>query len=224
MSSTPSSQQRSNKLPLVALISGRGSNLQAVIDAAASGELAVEIRAVISNRADAGGLERATRAGIQTAVLNHKDYDDRESYDAELTALIESFEPKLVILAGFMRILTAPLVEHFHGRLMNIHPSLLPKYRGLHTHERALEAGDKQHGASVHFVTPDLDAGPLVVQAEVPITENDTADELAARVLKQEHVIYPMAISWFADGRLRMDNGHIWLNNERLVEPVLVKA
>jgi phosphoribosylglycinamide formyltransferase-1 len=188
----------SERLPIVVLISGSGSNLQSIIDAG----LPVEIRAVISNRADAYGLTRAEQAGIPFAVLDHKNFPDRESYDAALQALIDSYEPKLLVLAGFMRILGDDFVRHYEGRMMNIHPSLLPKYRGLNTHARAIEAGDKEAGCSVHFVTPELDAGPIIAQARVPIHEDDTPETLAARVLDQEHRIYPEAIRRFANGEL----------------------
>lgn len=186
------------KLPIVVLISGSGSNLQSIIDASLQ-DLPVDIRAVISNKADAYGLVRAREAGIATAVLDHTQYPDRESYDAALQRLIDSYEPKLVVLAGFMRILTDPLVRHYEGRMMNIHPSLLPKYRGLNTHARAIEAGDSEAGCTVHFVTPELDAGPPILQARVPIEEDDSPESLAAKVLEQEHRIYPEAIRLFAE-------------------------
>lgn len=186
------------RLSIVILISGSGSNLQAIIDA----DLPVTIRAVISNRADAYGLTRAEAAGIPTAVLNHKSFPDRETYDAALQSLIDSYNPGLLVLAGFMRILSDGFVRHYEGRMINIHPSLLPKYRGLHTHARAIEAGDKEAGCSVHFVTPELDAGPIIIQAHVPILEDDTPEILAARVLEQEHRIYPEAIRRFAEGEL----------------------
>lgn len=208
----------SERLPIVVLVSGGGTNLQAVIDAAQD-DLPVEIRAVISNRADAYGLERARRAGIHTEVLEHKGYPDRDAYDAALMALIDRFQPGLVVLAGFMRILTPDFVRHYAGRLLNIHPSLLPKYRGLDTHARALDDGETEHGASVHFVTPDLDAGPLIVQARVPVRPDDTAETLAARVLEQEHRIYPQAIRWFAEGRLRLEDDTVYLDGEPVVDP-----
>ncbi|OOZ34764.1 phosphoribosylglycinamide formyltransferase [Solemya velesiana gill symbiont] len=207
------------KLPLVVLISGSGSNLQAIIDGAAA-DLPVEIRAVISNRTDAYGLERARKAGIATKVLDHKDYADREGYDQALGDLIETYEPGLVILAGFMRILSAEFVSRFHGRMFNIHPSLLPKYRGLHTHKRALDANDELHGASVHFVTEELDGGPLVLQVNVPVEEDDTEESLAARVLTQEHIIYPTAIRWFAEGRLKMNGSQVVKDGIPLDGPV----
>ena len=211
----------SNKLPLVVLISGSGSNLQSIIDAATS-DLPVEIKAVISNKAEAYGLERARSAAIETRVLNHKEFADRDSYDQALGDLIEEYQPGLVILAGFMRILTPALVNRFHGRMFNIHPSLLPKYRGLHTHQRALEAGDKIHGATVHFVTEELDGGPLIIQSQVPILDQDDPDTLAARVLKQEHTIYPQAIRMFAEGELRMEEGVVYHQEKPLTAPIII--
>lgn len=191
------------RLALVVLISGSGSNLQALIDRSTA-DLPVDIRAVISNEPDAFGLERARRAGIEDRVLNHRDFPSREAYDGVLGALIDGFSPQAVALAGFMRILTPGFVARYQGRMFNIHPSLLPKYRGLHTHQRALEAGERVHGASVHFVTEELDGGPLVLQARVPVLPGDDADTLAARVLRQEHRIYPQVLRWFAEGRLRL--------------------
>lgn len=191
-------------LPVIALISGSGSNLQALIDGARSGYLPIDLRAAISNEPDAYGLQRAASAGIQTHVLNHRGFADRASYDVALADLIDRFDPGLLILAGFMRILTPGFVARYHGCMFNIHPSLLPKYRGLHTHRRALEAGDTIHGASVHFVTEELDGGPLVLQAQVPVEPGDDPETLAARVLKQEHKIYPQVVRWFAQGRLSL--------------------
>jgi phosphoribosylglycinamide formyltransferase-1 len=205
------------KLPIVVLISGSGSNLQAIIDAAAN-DLPVEIRAVISNQSDAYGLERARRAGIHTEVLDHRNFDSREAYDSALQQLIDSFQPGLVVLAGFMRILTDDFVRHYEGRMFNIHPSLLPKYRGLHTHSRAIEGGDSEHGATVHFVTPDLDSGPIVIQARVAVKPDDTPDTLAARVLQQEHIIYPQAIRWFAEGRLELREGVVYRDGKTVTE------
>ncbi len=186
------------KLPLVVLISGGGSNLQAIIDAAAHDGLPVEIRAVISNKADAYGLERARQAGIETVVIDHTRFDSREAFDAELSRTIDSYKPQLVVLAGFMRILSDGFVHHYEGRMLNIHPSLLPRYKGTNTHARAIEAGDSEAGCSVHLVTAELDSGEVLLQARVPILEGDTAETLAARVLEQEHVIYPEAIRGFA--------------------------
>ncbi|WJN60836.1 phosphoribosylglycinamide formyltransferase [Pseudomonas sp. F(2018)] len=189
---------------VVVLISGSGSNLQALIDSIANDGNPARIAAVISNRADAYGLERARQAGIATRVLDHKQFDGREAFDTALVEAIDGFDPQLVVLAGFMRILTGNFVRHYEGRLLNIHPSLLPKYKGLHTHQRALEAGDSEHGCSVHFVTEELDGGPLVVQAVVPVESGDTPESLAQRVHSQEHHIYPLAMRWFAEGRLRL--------------------
>ena len=189
------------KLPVVVLISGSGSNLQAIIDAAQQ-DLPVEIRAVISNKANAYGLTRAAQAGIETVVLDHTRFDSREAFDDELTRLIDQYQPGLVVLAGFMRILSDNFVHHYEGRMINIHPSLLPKYKGINTHARAIEAGDAEAGCSVHLVTAELDAGPVLLQARVPIHPNDTPESLAARVLEQEHRIYPEAIRQFARQRI----------------------
>ena len=212
----------SQPLKLAVLISGNGSNLQALIDASQR-DLPVEIRAVISNRADASGLERARKAGIATEVLSHKDLPDRESYDAALQQLIDHYQPQLVVLAGFMRILTPNLVRHYEGRMFNIHPSLLPAFRGLHTHQRALDAGEKTHGASVHFVTEELDSGPVIIQARVPVLAGDTAEVLAARVLQQEHRIYPQAVRWFAEGRLRLNGDRVLLDGRVQERPPILE-
>ena len=213
--------EEERKLPIVVLISGRGSNLQSIIDQTASGDLPVEIRAVISNRPGVQGLDRAAAAGIETRVLDHGNFPDRESYDRALAELIDSYDPRLVILAGFMRILTPGFVRHYAGRMLNIHPSLLPKFRGLHTHERALEAGEKEHGASIHFVTEELDGGPVFLQAVVPVLPDDTPERLAARVLEQEHRLYPEAIRWFAEGRIRLtEDGRLLLDGKPLDSPV----
>ncbi|MEN5152223.1 MULTISPECIES: phosphoribosylglycinamide formyltransferase [Pseudomonas] len=187
---------------VVVLLSGTGSNLQALIDSTLTGDSPVRIAAVISNRSDAYGLQRARDAGIQTRSLDHKAFEGREAFDQALIELIDAFEPKLVVLAGFMRILSADFVRHYEGRLLNIHPSLLPKYKGMHTHQRALDAGDSEHGCTVHFVTEELDGGPLVVQAVVPVESGDSAQTLAQRVHTQEHRIYPLAVRWFVEGRL----------------------
>ncbi|WP_308368180.1 MULTISPECIES: phosphoribosylglycinamide formyltransferase [unclassified Microbulbifer] len=206
----------SRKLCRVAvLISGSGSNLQALIDAA--GERAgFSVCAVISNRPGAYGLVRAAEAGIPASVVDHRDYPDRESFDSALMAEIDRHTPDLVVLAGFMRILTPEFVRHYSGRLLNIHPSLLPKYQGLHTHQRALEAGDSDHGATVHFVTEELDGGPAIVQALVPVQAGDSAELLAKRVQLQEHKIYPLTVTWFAQGRLRMVEDRSELDGELL--------
>ncbi|RMP67704.1 hypothetical protein ALQ18_01531 [Pseudomonas marginalis pv. marginalis] len=195
-------EQMPARCDVVVLLSGTGSNLQALIDSTRIGDSPVRIAAVISNRSDAYGLQRARDAGIETRSLDHKAFDGREAFDGALVELIDTFNPKLVVLAGFMRILSAAFVRHYEGRLLNIHPSLLPKYKGMHTHQRALDAGDSEHGCSVHFVTEELDGGPLVVQAVVPVESQDSAQTLAQRVHTQEHKIYPLAVRWFAEGRL----------------------
>lgn len=192
-------------LALVVLISGNGSNLQAIIDAIWEQDLQAEVRAVISNNPDAYGLTRARDADIAAEVLNHRNFPSREAYDRELQALIDRYHPDLVVLAGFMRILTEDFVNHYHGRMLNIHPSLLPKYQGLNTHQRVLEAGDTIHGVSIHFVTPELDGGPVILQAEVPVHPGDSADDLAQQIHQQEHVIYPLVIRWFAEKRLALE-------------------
>ncbi len=208
-----------SKLPVVVLISGGGTNLQAIIDSAQA-DLPIEIKAVISNKAGAYGLKRAEMAGIPTAVLEHQQFSSREDFDQALAELIDRYEPKLVLLAGFMRILSPGFVRHYQGRMLNIHPSLLPKFQGLHTHERALEAGEEQHGASIHFVTEELDGGPIILQATVPVQQQDDADTLAARVLEKEHLIYPLAVRWFAQGRLTLGNDHALLDGKVLQAPV----
>jgi phosphoribosylglycinamide formyltransferase-1 len=192
---------------IVILISGRGSNMRAIVQAARAEKWPVRIAAVISNRADAEGLLFAAEQGIPTAVVSNKDYPSRDAFDGALQARIDDFSPDLVVLAGFMRILTSPFVEHYAGRMLNIHPSLLPSFPGLGTHRQALTAGVKIHGATVHFVTADLDHGPIVEQAVVPVLPDDTEQTLSERVLAQEHVIYPRAVRWFAEDRLTVDNG-----------------
>ena len=201
---------------VVVLLSGTGSNLQALIDSNDVKQSSAIIRAVISNRADAYGLQRAKDAGIDTRVLDHKAFEGREAFDAALIEIIDTFNPKLVVLAGFMRILSADFVRHYQGRLLNIHPSLLPKYKGLHTHQRALEAADSEHGCSVHFVTEELDGGPLVVQAVIPVESDDSPHSLAQRVHTQEHQIYPLAVRWFAEGRLSLDEQGALLDGQLL--------
>lgn len=197
---------------IVILISGRGSNMEAIVRAALPG---ARISAVISNRPDAKGLQFAAEHGIATAVVDHKAFASREAFDTALAAEIDRHAPDLVVLAGFMRVLTDGFVRHYTGRLLNIHPSLLPSFPGLHTHQRALETGVRIHGATVHFVTPTLDCGPVVVQAAVPILPGDDEDRLAARVLQQEHRIYPQAVRWFVDGRLTLtESGRVVLAGE----------
>jgi phosphoribosylglycinamide formyltransferase 1 len=186
---------------VVILISGRGSNMQAIVEA----QLPIQISAVISNRPDAKGLDYAAQRGIATGVVDHKTFASREAFDAELMMKIDEHQPDFVILAGFMRVLTPNFVNHFLGRLINIHPSLLPSFTGLHTHERALEAAVQIHGCTVHYVTAELDHGPIIVQAAVPVLQNDDAATLAARVLQQEHVIYPQALRWLIEGKVSLD-------------------
>ena len=201
---------------LVILISGSGSNLQSFIDAAASNILEADIAAVVCNRPGALGLDRATKSDIATELVDHTDYDNRESFDAELIKRIDNYEPDLVILAGFMRILTPGFVNHYRGKLLNIHPSLLPKYPGLHTHQRAIDAGDNEAGATVHFVTEELDGGPAIIQSAVAIQPDDTADDLAKRILVEEHKIYPLAAQWFAEGRLTLNANKAQLDGKQL--------
>jgi len=203
---------------VVVLISGSGSNLQALIDGCAAGDLPIDLAAVISNRPAVMGLERAERAKIPTQVIDHKSFNDRESFDRALMQLIDSYTPDLVVLAGFMRILTPEFTQHYLGRMLNIHPSLLPKFQGLHTHERAITAGESHHGVTVHFVTAELDGGPAAIQARVPILPHDDASSLAKRVQRQEHIIYPLAVKWFAEGKLTMKNGKALLGGELLPE------
>lgn len=209
-------------LPVVVLISGSGSNLQALIDQQRAG-LPIRIAAVVSNEPQAYGLVRARAAGIPTRVLSHRGFSTRAAYDRALSRLIDEFAPRLVLLAGFMRILTPRFVAHYHGRLLNIHPSLLPEFRGLHTHRRALEAGVRLHGASVHFVTDELDGGPVVLQARVPVLPGDEPETLASRVLCKEHIIYPLAVRWLAEGRLVLgEDGWPWLDGQLLDSPRLL--
>lgn len=201
---------------IVVLISGNGSNLQAIIDACKVNKIKGTVRAVFSNKADAFGLERAREAGIPTHVLSANDFANRDAFDKQLIAEIDNYTPDVVVLAGFMRILSPTFVEYYAEKLLNIHPSLLPKYPGLHTHRQALENGDKEHGTSVHFVTDELDGGPVILQARVPVFAGDTEDDVTARVQTQEHAIYPLVISWFVDGRLKMRDNAAWLDGKRL--------
>lgn len=201
---------------IVVLISGHGSNLQALIDACKNGRLKGKIVAVFSNNAEAYGLERAQDTDIPTCVLNPEDFADRTAFDAALANEIEQYEPALVVLAGYMRILSPEFVAQFAGKMLNIHPSLLPKYPGLHTHRKALENGDREHGTSVHFVTDELDGGPLILQAKVPVFSDDTEESLSERVKTHEHTIYPMVINWFLNGRLVMRDNEAWLDSVRI--------
>lgn len=201
---------------LAILISGRGSNLQAFIDAIACGALEAQISVVISNNPAAPGLQRAAAAGIPTRCINHRDYATREDFDAALAAEVQGWEVELVILAGFMRILTPVFVQPFHGRLLNVHPSLLPKYPGLNTHQRALEAGDREAGVTVHFVTLELDGGPPIIQSRVPVVPGDTPQTLADRVIAREHIIYPLAAQWLLCGRLQLTDKGVCLDGQAI--------
>lgn len=209
---------------VVVLISGNGSNLQALVDAIRAGRMAARIVAVISNRPHAYGLQRATAAGIPAETLDHTRFDNREAFDQALQERIDSFQPDLVVLAGFMRILTPGFVSHYAGRMLNVHPSLLPLYKGIHTHRRVLEDGASEHGVSVHFVTPELDGGPVIMQAKVPVLPSDTEDSLAERIHVQEHVIYPRVVKWFVEGRLKLENNQVVLDGNVLTRPALHMA
>jgi phosphoribosylglycinamide formyltransferase-1 len=211
-------------LNIVVLISGSGSNLQAIIDAIATGRLKARIAGVLSNKADAYGLVRAQQAGISTAVLSHTGYASREDFDAAMALQIDAWSPDIVVLAGFMRILTPAFVRHYEGRLLNIHPSLLPRHKGMHTHRRALEEGDREHGCSVHYVTAELDGGPVVAQAVVPVLPDDDEPTLTERVHKGEHVIYPEVLVWLAEGRLTCENGHPRVDGKPLNTPVRIEV
>jgi phosphoribosylglycinamide formyltransferase-1 len=208
---------------IVILISGRGSNMEALIRARQAGELPVEIAAVISNQAGAKGIETARAKGFPAAIVPHKDFPSREAFDAALADKIDSYKPDLVVLAGFLRVLTDGFVNRYAGRLINIHPSLLPAFTGLHTHERAIEAGCKVHGATVHFVTPELDHGPIIIQAAVPVLPEDTPETLGERVLAQEHVIYPRAVRWFAEGLLEVENGIVKVGGPKATQLVIAR-
>ncbi|MTT53640.1 phosphoribosylglycinamide formyltransferase [Alcanivorax sp. VBW004] len=201
---------------LAVLISGSGTNLQAIMDAQKTGTLDAEIAVVFSNRANAAGLERAAQAGIPTASLDHRDYPDREQFDQAMIEVLTPYAPDTVVLAGFMRILSAVFVRHYAGQLINIHPSLLPKYRGLNTHARALEAGDSEHGCSIHFVTEELDGGPLIAQAPIAVHANDTVDSLSKRVQQREHLLYPQVLQWRARDRLELTDNGVLLDGKPL--------
>lgn len=209
-----------NSLAAAVLISGSGTNLQALIDAAAGGNLGLELAVVLSNKPDAKGLERARNANISIECLPHQDYAERAQFDAALVRKLDRYTPDLIVLAGFMRVLTSTFIDRFSGRILNIHPSLLPRYRGLHTHQRAIDAGDQWHGSTVHFVTEELDGGPPIIQGRVAVLPQDSAEELAARVLAMEHKIYPEAVRLFAAGRIRLHDGAAWLDDARLAKPM----
>ena len=211
-----------NKKKLLVLVSGSGSNLQAIIDAVASGQINGEIVAVISNRADAYGLQRAQQAGIQTFIVASEKNQDRQQYDKKLAACIEPLQPDLIILAGFMRILSDDFVNRFADKMINIHPALLPAYKGLHTHQRALRDGIKWHGASVHLVTAELDGGPVILQAKVPVEKDDSEESLAKRVLTQEHIIYPRVVQWFCQQKLTFQGQKPYLDGVVMDKPIII--
>lgn len=222
MSTSPTPLNRKKRIAV--LISGNGSNLQAIIDHQQQHAELYEIVIVISNRPQAFGLKRAADANIEHAVIDHTEFESRESFDAELQKLIDSHQVDLIVLAGFMRILTQDFTRHYLGRMLNIHPSLLPKYTGLNTHARAIEAGDKEHGLSIHFVTPELDGGPVILQSKVAISDNDTADSLAEKVHRLEHLAYPQVVQWFVEDRLSLDDNHAKLDQNCLQTPVEFNA
>ena len=209
-------------LPVAVLVSGFGSNLQALLDAAASGRLDVDFRLVASDRPEAPGLKRARRAGLPTAACPPEKHAHRDEWNAALDAQLQESGAELVVLAGFMRVLGPALVRAWQGRMLNVHPSLLPRHRGLHTHRRALQAGDRMHGTSIHFVTEELDGGPVILQARVPVLPGDDEDSLNARIQAREHEVYPRVVQWVADGWLEWRDGGPWLYGRRLIEPVVV--
>lgn len=201
---------------IVILISGNGSNLQAILEACESNMPSAQVSAVFSNKADAYGLERAKQFNVDTHFVDPKAFESREAFDLELMKQIDQHQPDAIILAGYMRILSSEFVQHYMGKMINIHPSLLPKYPGLHTHQRAIDAKDQEHGTSVHFVTEELDGGPVILQAKVPVFEDDDAETLAARVQTQEHAIYPIVTKWLIEERLKMQDGQAWLDGKVL--------
>jgi phosphoribosylglycinamide formyltransferase-1 len=203
---------------IVVLISGNGTNLQSIIDQIEQGRIPARITAVISNKGNAFGLQRAERAGIPAEVIDHRRFASREEFDRRLMERIDAHKPDLVVLAGFMRILTDEFVEHYNGRMINIHPSLLPKHRGLNTHQRALDEGDRVHGASVHYVVPELDSGPVILQAEVPVFDDDDAEQLAERVHRVEHIIYPESVRRIAEGRVELKDNIVLVDGRPATE------
>lgn len=213
-----SSNRPDTRLPLVVLISGSGSNLQAIIDATKYQNLPIDIRAVVSNVADAYGLQRAKQANIKTKIIDHQEFKDRSIFDRTLLSAINQYQAQLIVLAGFMRILGADFVSSFQGKIVNIHPSLLPAYPGLHTHQRALKDKVRFHGATVHFVTAQLDSGPIIIQGSVPVLVDDSIEQLQQRVHKVEHKIYPQAIRWLAENRLSVSDGKVLLDGQQKSE------
>jgi len=208
-------------MPVVVMISGSGTNLQAILDATADGSVPVRVKAVLSDVPGAFGLERARQAGVPAECLPASDFADRASFDQALGRRLEQLSPGLVVLAGFMRILSAALVRDWYGRMLNIHPSLLPGYRGLHTHRRVLEAGEMEHGTSVHFVTEELDGGPLIAQARIRIRGDDTETSLNRRIQALEHRLYPLVVGWFGSGRLRLGANGVELDGAPLETPII---
>lgn len=209
---------------IVVLVSGSGSNLQALIEATRERDFPGQIVAVGCNRPDAYGLERARLAGIETFTVDHTKFDSRQSFDTALKAEIERRSPDVLVLAGFMRILTEDFVRAFHGIMLNIHPSLLPKYTGLNTHQRAIDAGDEKHGVSIHFVTEDLDGGPIIAQAEVPVSRDDTAESLTRKVQQKEHILYPIVLRWFCEGRLQLEGDKVCFDGNPIPAPMVLPA
>lgn len=202
------------------LISGNGSNLQAFIDAVTARELDIELAVVISNKANAYGLSRANKAGVAAMTVPSIDYQNRADFEVALARAVDSYEPDIIVLAGFMRILTPSFVSRYAGRIINIHPSLLPKYPGLHTHQRVLDAGERWHGCTVHYVSEELDGGPAIIQGRVPVLDHDDEDQLAARVLEVEHRIFPRALALIANGRIRLEDAEVWYDGQKLLEPI----
>lgn len=202
------------------LISGNGSNLQAFIDAVTARELDIELAVVISNKANAYGLSRANKAGVAAMTVPSIDYQNRADFEVALARAVDSYEPDIIVLAGFMRILTPSFVSRYAGRIINIHPSLLPKYPGLHTHQRVLDAGERWHGCTVHYVSEELDGGPAIIQGRVPVLDHEDEDQLAARVLEVEHRIFPRALALIANGRIRLEDAEVWYDGQKLLEPI----
>jgi len=211
-------------LSLVVLISGSGSNLQAIIDAIENKQLDAEIVAVISNRPDAYGLTRARQHGINAISLDHKQFDSRDKFDQQLQQEIDLLQPDIIVLAGYMRILSSKFIEHFFPRILNIHPSLLPKYQGLHTHQRALDSKDSEHGVSIHIVTPELDAGPVIIQGRFPIVANDDSNSLQQKAHKLEHQMYPLVLQWISQQRLKLTSNSVLFDHEIITQPIFFNS
>ncbi len=210
-----------NKQSVVVLISGSGSNLQAIIDRSLLDDSQYEVKAVISNKEGAYGLTRAENHNIPQHVIKHNEFDSREDFDQAMIDIIDDYKPKLVVLAGFMRILSAGFVQHYANKLLNIHPSLLPKYQGLHTHQRAIDAGDKIHGVSVHFVTEELDGGPVIIQSQIEIEKHDTAESLQDKIHLREHIIYPLCVNWFCSDKVHSKNETVYIDGEAISQALI---